>query len=52
VQADGSGSGRALNAQMIAARFVVTGNSSLVIDYDADVVFGGGGGASLIDLAE
>lgn len=50
--ANGSGSGRALNAQMIAARYRVTGNSSLVVDYDASLVFGANGGSSLIDLAE
>ncbi|MEX1072019.1 MAG: Tad domain-containing protein [Anaerolineales bacterium] len=48
----GNGSNTVMNAQVIVNTMAVSGNASMVINYDADLVFGGPGGADFIELAE
>lgn len=48
---EGSGNNKTLNAQLIAWRYYVSGNGYITVDYDAGVVFGGGG-SSIVELSE
>lgn len=48
----GNGASMVLNAQVIVGTFDVSGNASMTITYDANLVFGGPGGADFIELAE
>jgi len=47
----GSGTNKTLNAQLIAWRYIVSGSGVITVDYDAGVVFGGGG-SSIVELSE
>lgn len=51
IASTGSGSNKTVNGQMIAGRFLVTGGGRITINYDDDVVFGGGGSSS-VELSE
>jgi hypothetical protein len=48
----GNGSGTVLNAQAIVNTLAISGNASMSLTYDADLVFGGPGGVDFIELSE
>jgi hypothetical protein len=48
----GNGSNTVLNAQVIVNTLAISGNASMALTYDADLVFGGPGGVDFIELSE
>jgi Flp pilus assembly protein TadG len=48
----GNGSGTVLNGQVIVNTLAISGNAAMTLNYDADLVFGGPGGANFIELSE
>jgi hypothetical protein len=48
----GNGSNTVLNAQVIVNTMAISGNASMALNYDSDLVFGGVGGVNFIELSE